>query len=571
MGWLLKRRITTWLLTAGIGTLLVLAIGSLSLGSKIQRLATDTLELVRTERALKDLELNLIDSLNGIRGYIITGNPDYLDAYYLGVQHIAEIQPRLAIHLKAAHGEALNLNELIEQRLKLMSIMLDTKHSKGPDAIKSELNEGSNKKAMDHLRSVIQSEGRSLKWKVVEAATEIQTLTDAFISIVFAGLLIAGGVSAAQFHLFRRVIAAQKRAQELLQTQTQNTEISSRFSETMHAAKSRDESYKIIRSYGSTILRGTGCALYVYNNSRDQLELATNWGEENEPQISERFRPDECWALRRGRIYTGSEVEGQVNCTHHLSDHPRNYICLPITAAGQTSGLLYVYTEKFEHDALDELIQQAVMFADQLSLALLNLALSERLQQQAIRDSLTGLFNRRVLDEMLNREFARADRNNYQLSFLMLDIDHFKKLNDTHGHVFGDQVIKKVADLLSSKARQTDTVCRYGGEEFLVIFANCDLEHAAIKAEKIRLAVNALKLGDTGHGAVSISISIGIACYPDSADNKEAVIKLADEALYRAKRNGRDQVCVYEEMPNEPEEIPGRTNVHPVGVKNAVG
>jgi|GEM_PF-5382438 len=569
MSWTRGRNMTSWLFASGIGLLFVLAVAALVIGLKTLQSNEEAVDRRKISLGLETVFLSLVAAQNSVRGYIVTNNPNFLAPYHAELEKIRILQRDFDEYWILSKEELDTLKTQIAEHQKVLDSQIALTNSAGAKAAIMLVNG-----AGDRVRQ-IQISVRDLLVKVTKESDFIQSRwkskSVALLPFIIISLLVSACLSLAQFILFRREISLQQTAEAALQAQRQSIEISSRFSETLQAAKSRDECYEIIQSYGDTIFQGNGGVLYVYNNSRDQLELATRWGGKEDDPVVEHFGPDECWALRRGRLYTGSEVEGQTDCGHHLNDHPRNYICLPITACGQTSGLLYLFTENSEHGVLDTLTEQAIMFTDHLSLALMNLQLSESLRNQAIRDSLTGLFNRRILDEILIREFALADRNKYHISFMMLDIDHFKKFNDTHGHGFGDQVIKKVADLLSSKARQTDTVCRYGGEEFLVIFANCDLEHAAIKAEKIRLAVKALKLGDTGHDAVSISISIGIACYPDSADNKEAVIKLADEALYRAKRNGRDQVCVYEEMPNEPEEIPGRTNVHPVGVKNAVG
>ncbi|MGK2871428.1 MAG: diguanylate cyclase [Alphaproteobacteria bacterium] len=569
MSWTRGRNMTSWLFASGIGLLFVLAVAALVISLKVLHADEEAVEQRTISLGLETLFLSLVAAQNSVRGYIVTNNPNFLAPYHAELEKIRILQRDFDEYWILSKEELDTLKTQIAEHQKVLDSQIALTNSAGAKAAIMLVNG-----AGDRVRQ-IQISVRDLLVKVTKESDFIQSRwkskSVALLPFIIISLLVSACLSLAQFILFRREISLQQTAEAALQAQRQSIEISSRFSETLQAAKSRDECYEIIQSYGDTIFQGNGGVLYVYNNSRDQLELATRWGGKEDDPVVEHFGPDECWALRRGRLYTGSEVEGQTDCGHHLNDHPRNYICLPITACVQTSGLLYLFTENSEHGVLDTLTEQAIMFTDHLSLALMNLQLSESLRNQAIRDSLTGLFNRRILDEILIREFALADRNKYHISFMMLDIDHFKKFNDTHGHGFGDQVIQKVAELISSMARQSDTVCRYGGEEFLIIFANCDPEQAVVKAEKIRLAVNALELDDTGSDSVSISVSIGIACYPDSADNKTDVIKLADEALYRAKRNGRDQVCVYEETPDEPEGMARLANVLSAGVKNAFG
>jgi diguanylate cyclase (GGDEF)-like protein/PAS domain S-box-containing protein len=175
-----------------------------------------------------------------------------------------------------------------------------------------------------------------------------------------------------------------------------------------------------------------------------------------------------------------------------------------------------------------------------------NLKLQEILREQAIRDSLTGLYNRRYLDETMEREIARAEREKYPVSFLMIDNDRFKTLNDTYGHAAGDAVLMALGDLFHARIRKGDIACRYGGDEFLVIMPQADGKDAKRRAEEIRSDFHNLRVNVNGT-ELSPSISIGIAFYPQHGDNAEAVAKAADDALYQAKQAGRNCVRVWEE------------------------
>ncbi len=189
-----------------------------------------------------------------------------------------------------------------------------------------------------------------------------------------------------------------------------------------------------------------------------------------------------------------------------------------------------------------------------------------RLREWAIRDGLTGLYNHRHFQELLRTEMARARRYGQPLGCLMLDIDHFKQVNDTYGHPLGDEVLKRLAATLTDVAREVDIIARYGGEEFVVILPNTDREGACRLAERIREAVAARTVEFEGE-PVRTTVSIGVATHhdPGVSDERE-LIKRADNALYHAKRNGRDQVCVSGGESLEGFDTPGTPTPRPTGV-----
>jgi diguanylate cyclase (GGDEF)-like protein len=170
--------------------------------------------------------------------------------------------------------------------------------------------------------------------------------------------------------------------------------------------------------------------------------------------------------------------------------------------------------------------------------------LQTRLKQQAIRDGLTGLFNRRYLDETLPRELARAKRDGYALALIMVDIDHFKQVNDTYGHPGGDAVIRHLGQLLLSGAREGDVVCRYGGEEFVVALPHMDLAAAMVRAEAWRCGAEAQTVAH-GELAIRYTLSAGVAGFPTHAGEFDALLECADRALYRSKQGGRNRVTPF--------------------------
>lgn len=173
------------------------------------------------------------------------------------------------------------------------------------------------------------------------------------------------------------------------------------------------------------------------------------------------------------------------------------------------------------------------------------LSLNEaRLREQSVRDVLTGLFNRRYLEETMPRELARAERLHGPLGLLLLDIDHFKRVNDTYGHAVGDDVLRQLGNLLKSNVRGSDIACRYGGEEFVLLLPEAAREVTCQRAETLRAGAKSLTVSHQGRPIEPITISIGVAAFPADGATPAALLKSADDALYRAKREGRDRTAV---------------------------
>lgn len=167
------------------------------------------------------------------------------------------------------------------------------------------------------------------------------------------------------------------------------------------------------------------------------------------------------------------------------------------------------------------------------------------IREQAITDPLTGLYNRRYLLDLLPREFARAKRYHASIAAVMLDIDHFKDVNDEHGHPAGDLVLRELGNLLRASVRESDMACRYGGEEFVLILPEASLEDVQRRSEALRTSARDMRLEYRGRRIGPISISLGIAMFPESGDDPETLIRCADYAMYDAKRAGRDKVMAY--------------------------
>ncbi|MBE9176273.1 diguanylate cyclase [Synechocystis salina LEGE 06155] len=174
----------------------------------------------------------------------------------------------------------------------------------------------------------------------------------------------------------------------------------------------------------------------------------------------------------------------------------------------------------------------------------------KNLYQQSTRDALTGLFNRRFLEETLGQEEAKFQRHQREFSIILLDIDHFKQFNDTYGHAAGDYVLQRVGDLLQNRVRQMDLVCRYGGEEMLILLPECELRQAGEIAESIRSQLSTMPLSYEDTDLGQVTVSVGVACYPHHGATGGETIRTADQCLYQAKQNGRNRVVLAAIAPN---------------------
>jgi diguanylate cyclase (GGDEF)-like protein len=315
----------------------------------------------------------------------------------------------------------------------------------------------------------------------------------------------------------------------------------SQLNEWLQSCKSLDELYQMVGQFLSRLLPDCAGSLYIYANSRDVLDSAKVW---NGGHMTTAMHPDDCWGLRRGRMYTFGENEIDFPCTHVGTSAPSHYCCIPILAHGETIGLLHLANSVAARskEAVAEQRRLGLVCAEQISLAIANAKLRDQLRDQSIRDALTGMFNRRYMLETSRREFSRAARSGQSVSILSMDIDHFKKFNDNHGHDAGDTVLRAVADCLKASFQNEDVVCRFGGEEFVAILPGTPIEAAAQRAEEVRAKIEATVVRYVDGNLPRVTISIGVASFPQSGDNFQSAMKAADEALYSAKDGGRNQV-----------------------------
>jgi diguanylate cyclase (GGDEF)-like protein/PAS domain S-box-containing protein len=291
-------------------------------------------------------------------------------------------------------------------------------------------------------------------------------------------------------------------------------------------------------------------ALYLFKSSRDLVEAAVRWGKKD--ALAPTFPPDACWGLRRGQPHwTGYSGNG-IACQHLTESLNIECLCVPMVAQGNTVGVLHIEFRSGADSGYDSGAESfrdsqqrlAISAASQIALSLASLQLRETLREQSIRDPLTRLFNRRFLEESLDRELQLASRKKQSIAVLFIDLDHFKRFNDTFGHEAGDMVLQSLADLFRNFFRATDICCRYGGEEFAIILPEASSEDAAIRAEALRSDVKRLRLQYKKQTLAQLTLSVGVAAFPEHGSTSPDLLKIADQCLYESKARGRDVVTV---------------------------
>jgi diguanylate cyclase (GGDEF)-like protein/PAS domain S-box-containing protein len=300
------------------------------------------------------------------------------------------------------------------------------------------------------------------------------------------------------------------------------------------------EAYTVVSQSLPQIFTTESGALYALSESHNFLESVASWGDTE--RMEKVFRPQECWALRRGRLHVVEPPRTGLQCSHVGPNTSGTYLCMPMMAQGEAVGLLHLASGPHCTKLAETKQSLAVTVTEHIALALANLKLRETLRNQSVRDPLTGLFNRRYMEESLERELSRAKRNRRSLGVVMIDIDHFKHFNDTYGHEAGDTLLRELGSFLQSSVREGDIACRYGGEEFLLILPEVSITAALHRADQMREEFRKKAIRYSGKSLGNVTLSFGVALFPTHADTVGTLLRVADQALYRAKGAGRDRV-----------------------------
>jgi diguanylate cyclase (GGDEF)-like protein/PAS domain S-box-containing protein len=330
-----------------------------------------------------------------------------------------------------------------------------------------------------------------------------------------------------------------------LEERTRVITLLGRMSDRLQAATSPAEAYASIAGYARQLFPSDAGALCSVDPAKNVVEVVATWGET--PVTRPLFAPGDCWALRSGRVYAVSGSAGAGTCPHVSGVSAAGNACIPILSQGVPLGTVHLRWNSetvgevdLANDTTPFRTKLAAAFAEQVGLALTNIRLKELLRTQAFHDPLTGLHNRRFLEEAFQRELLRAARKESPVGVLMLDLDHFKAFNDANGHAAGDALLRAFAVQLQSDIRAEDIACRFGGEEFAVILPDTTLMQAQARAEQIHDGLRKIIIDFQGRRLEGVTVSIGVAALPEHGLSPDALLRAADAALYAAKVDGRD-------------------------------
>lgn len=526
----------------------------------VQRLIADAASVAHTHQVIgtiDELEARVRDGEAAQRGYLLTADPDYLADYRSAAATLPDVQAsllQLVADNPAQLARAKSLEMRIDERMRQILRTLGRYREGGVAAAQASITRDVFAASTAIRQQAVTMRNAEL---ALLAARDDSTRNSANLLRLLAllgipiGILIIWVVYRLLVEEIRRRAHAEGEtvhANELLQVGLDDVkrgraELQSlnRYGSMLQSCTVPDEALQLTRDLFDTLLPAVSGGVYRIRNSQDHAELAVEWGAP--VLVAPAMMPVEaCWALRRGQPHMATSTDA-ARCPHLQGGTGEigNTMCVPLVAHGAQLGLM---TMANAGDAIDAHHDIIVAAAEQLSMALANLALQDRLRQQSIRDPLSGLYNRRYLEESAQRELTRCSRRGLPLSLLMFDIDHFKSFNDVHGHAGGDAVLAQFGKLLQAMSRGEDIACRYGGEEFTLILPEADLETARARAEAIRVAVAAMHVQHLGKLLPQVTVSIGVAGYPAHGDLPERLMQAADEALYAAKRAGRNRVEV---------------------------
>ena len=332
----------------------------------------------------------------------------------------------------------------------------------------------------------------------------------------------------------------------------QRLNLFNQMSERLQRCISLEETYPIISQFAQDLFPLAAGSLFMLNSPQNLFGAVTSWGKALSGEKT--FPAENCFALQEGKIHITADFRSDSCCRHILGGGRKSGLCVPLTAQGETLGMLHLQQrispstsaqpgfDELSEGFNEEMQQLTVTVADYLVLALSNIKLRDTLKQQAIHDPLTGLFNRRYMEETLIREISRARRYETPLGIIMIDLDHFRRFNNTFGHEAGDLVLRDLGKFLQSNIRKEDVACRYGGEEFTLILPGAPMDITEKRAETLRTLVQDLEIYYSGRPLDSITLSLGVASFPEHGGTGETVLQAADAALYAAKRAGRNKV-----------------------------
>ncbi len=479
------------------------------------------------------------------RGYLLTGDEERRTAFWEARARMPEELRELdaLVQYRPARKKLAVLEPILLERMTLASRAVGVYEQQGLAAAQAHIKANGSQK-LDRQIAALIKDTRALEWNLLQMRRQKSERSANWLLIVTVfgislSLLMLVGV----YRVLASENAERRKSEVRLRHLSGSMTGLSKYAAMLQSCEDITELLTITRHAMVLLTPSVAGTVYLIRASRNHAEAAMQWGEHAAPS-GDLLKPSDCWAVRRNQPFCCDDVHASVACSH-VGMPPEGAsaatACVPLSAHGELMGWLYLSTAEPGPIADFELASQA---AEQFSLALANLRLQEALRHQSIRDSLTGLFNRRYLEESLAREISRCQRRNLPLVVLMFDLDSFKTFNDHHGHTGGDALLSAFGRLLQANSRPEDIPCRFGGEEFVLILPEAARDIGLQRGRTILSATAQLVVQHRGVALEKVTTSAGMSMLPDHGSTTSALIEAADKALYQAKSEGRNRVCV---------------------------
>jgi diguanylate cyclase (GGDEF)-like protein len=500
------------LLVAGV---MMIAAG-VWIASHAQREAASRVAL--QARDAQAMMVGMLDQETGLRGYLLTGRDDFLEPYTRGREEFdsALDRAREAVDGDPAMRRAIDAQEAVGRAWQSLAEAEPEKARERKGPLLSTALVLERRTRMDRFRALNADFDHMVEMRRSE---QMHSAGRVAVGVILALGLVFGVLGTL---LIRRGRIARERDQE--------------FAEDLQVMRTEAEAHKLLRDHVERSVGGRVTVL-TRNNSADRLEASTCMGGDDELLDSlEGASPDSCLAVRLARPHSRCDGDGKLLQCDLCGKTAGGSLCQPLLVGGEVLGSVLLRKDSAPGPPEAERLAHAVSRAAPALANMRNLAIAEA---RAHTDPLTGLANKRSIQDNLRRLHAHAARTASPLSAVVVDLDHFKSINDTFGHERGDQALVAATEALAGGVRRSDFVGRLGGEEFIVLLPDSDAAAADGVAEKLRQAIRALRLPGMHDG---ISASFGVATFPDDATDPDELLRLADRALYLAKKLGRDRV-----------------------------
>ncbi len=562
---------------AALAVMLITGAASYRSALQAQHISLSTEQSYRILDRITHLRALVSDLDSGARGYVVTGENQLREPFHATFQKIIANVRELQQLSDGNAGRQERLRQLcpmLAQKLSLTERIIELRQFQGFEAAADLIGSKDEKKAAEEIAGLLSELEQAELSALAEQQTPPGKATRAILWILAAGSGLIAGAFAVSFFRSRHEAAAHRlgsseaggtRPQEeslrltneqllksIVQLQHRASELVKlhRTSDLLHSSITAIEVYRVVAQSMPEVLPSLGGAMLLLDSSHAQMHNVATWGEIPPGQAT--IPVEECWALRRGREYISNGHEPGLECVHPCRPEARGFACLPLIAHGQTFGVLHleepptlpIEPVPFRDRLPDSTLQTAMTVADQIALALASLKNRETLQQQAARDPLTQLFSRGYMESELERQLRRAARNGRTVAVALLGLDHFKRFNESLGLAAGDSMLRNVGSLIADRVRREDTTCRFGGDQFALILPEASLETMRERSEALRRQVKQVKVQVRQEFLGAVTLSAGVAAFPEHGDSAEAILRAAGRALHKAKSEGRDRVAV---------------------------